>query len=197
MRVLEVGGGSGLIASTLAKHWDVQVVTLEPWTDGSGILKTAQELGVGNAVLPMRLKAQSLPFPESAFDAVISIGSFEMIGEERPAALREMIRVARPGAFIGIAEPMCRPSIPVEVARLDQEHKLGFAAVFRTPEWNSQLFAEHGLKVTEAYHFEQAYTWWLEYIEGRKLSEGEVDLVRLDQGRWLSLGLVAGQKQHQ
>lgn len=41
MRVLEIGGGSGQIATTLAKHFGVTVVTLEPWTDGNAILRRA------------------------------------------------------------------------------------------------------------------------------------------------------------
>jgi Protein-L-isoaspartate(D-aspartate) O-methyltransferase (PCMT) len=34
MRVLEIGAGSGKVACLLAKHWNVTVVTLEPWSDG-------------------------------------------------------------------------------------------------------------------------------------------------------------------
>ncbi|RTE07192.1 class I SAM-dependent methyltransferase [Paenibacillus whitsoniae] len=39
-----------------------------------------------------------MAFAAETFDAIISIGSFEMIGEERPHALSEMIRVAKKGA---------------------------------------------------------------------------------------------------
>ena len=37
MRVQEVGAGSGQIAALLAKHWNVSVVTLEPWHGGDGV----------------------------------------------------------------------------------------------------------------------------------------------------------------
>src|SRR2546423_14083325 len=37
MRVLEVGGGTGQVATILAKAWDVTVVTLEPWHGGGDI----------------------------------------------------------------------------------------------------------------------------------------------------------------
>ena len=195
-RVLEVGGGSGQIATTIAKHWGAQVITLEPWTDGREIQTLAEERGVGNAVLPLQLKAQSLPFPDNAFDAIISIGSFEMIGDERPQALKELIRVARPGARIGIAEPMCRPDMPADLVALDQEHKLRFEECFRTLEWNLALFAEHGLQVVESYHYPEAYQWWLQYRDQMtgKISAGEQELITRDQGRWISLGLVVGQK---
>ena len=115
-----VGGGSGQIAATIAKQWDAQVVTLEPWTDGKAILAYAAQQGVENRVLPLRIKAQAMPFPDNSFDAIISIDSFEMIGEERPVALKEMIRVARPGARIGIAEPMCLSHMPEDLCGLDE-----------------------------------------------------------------------------
>jgi ubiquinone/menaquinone biosynthesis C-methylase UbiE len=196
MRVLEVGGGSGRIAVTLAKHWQVDVVTLEPWTNGIEIQTLAEAEGVGNRVLPLRIKAQALPMPDNSFDAVISIGSFEMIGDERPQALQELIRVARPGASIGIAEPMCQPVMPDDLVALDEEHKLKFRECFRTLDWNRELFATHGLPPVQSYHFAEAYQWWLAYgkqMEGR-ISAGEQEFIRRDQGRWISLGLVVGRK---
>jgi hypothetical protein len=53
--------------------------------------------GFANQVPALAVKAQHLPFADNTFDAVFSIGSFEMIGDERPWALSEMIRVARRG----------------------------------------------------------------------------------------------------
>jgi hypothetical protein len=38
MRVLEVGGGTGQVATILAKFFDVQVFTLEPWHGGEDIV---------------------------------------------------------------------------------------------------------------------------------------------------------------
>ena len=110
MRVLEVGGGSGQIAVTLAKHWDVTVFTLEPWFGGEHIQARAATAGVFDRVIALKLKAERPGFAEATFDAVISIGSFEMILDHRQAALAQMVRVAKPGARIGIAEPMCLPA---------------------------------------------------------------------------------------
>ncbi len=110
MRVLEVGGGSGQVATILATHWDVTVVALEPWGGAHSIQARADRSGVGQRVLAVKLKAQELGiFADGTFDAVISIGSFEMIGDERPQALGQLVRVAKPGAWVGIAEPMCLP----------------------------------------------------------------------------------------
>ena len=197
MRVLEVGGGSGQVATILAKHWDVSVVTLEPWRGGAQIQARAAAEGVGHRVLALKLTAQELGvFSDGTFDAVISIGSFEMIGDERPQALEQMARVARPGACVAIAEPMCLPvPIPPEVLDLDRRAGTRWCDYyFRTAEWNQELFKRHGMSVTRLLYFPDAYQWWLRYAEERKVPPAEYEVIRADGGRWLSLGLVVGQK---
>lgn len=196
MRILEVGGGSGQIAATLAKHWDVSVVTLEPWSDGSEIRDAASKEGVGNRVLPVRITAQNLPFAAETFDAVISIGSFEMIGDKRPQALSEMVRVAKVGAMIGVAEPMCRTdTAPGDLAVLDEEHGLEFQKYLRTVEWCSNIFKLYDLTVTEAAYFSESRKWWMEYRATARISEREKELILRDNDRWIALGIVVGRKE--
>lgn len=181
MRVLEVGGGSGQIATTIAKHWNVTVVVLEPWSDGTEIQTYAKEQSVENQVLSLKVKAQSMPFASESFDAIISIGSFEMIGEERPLALSEMIRVAKKGARIGIAEPMCLPGpIPDDIP--DSKIKTSFEKCFSTLQWNCDLFTNQGLKLIESYYFEDAFRWWEEYRDQGRISETEQQFITQDNG---------------
>ncbi len=194
MRVLEVGGGSGQIAATIAKHWKVSIVTLEPWSDGTEIQTYAEQQNVGSQVLALKVNAQTMPFAANTFDAVISIGSFEMIGEERPQALSEMIRVAKKGARIGIAEPMCLPGpIPADIP--DSDIKRSFQQCFSTLTWNCDLFAGQGLKIVDRYYFDEAYKWWKVYRDQGRISETEQRFITRDNGRWISLGLVTGEKQ--
>lgn len=193
MRVLEVGGGSGQIATTIAQYWHATVVTLEPWSDGTEIQTYAKQHNVENQVLAMKLKAQHMPFASETFDAIISVGSFEMIGDERPLALAEMIRVAKKGARIGIAEPMCLPgAIPADIP--DSEIKTSFIECFSTLQWNCDLFSNHGLDILESYYYDHAYQWWEEYRDLGRISETEQQFITQDNGRWISLGLVVGEK---
>lgn len=196
MIILEVGGGSGQIATTIAKHWDVTVVTLEPWAKTNEIQEYAAEQGVANRVLQLKIKAQSMPFADNTFDAILSIGSFEMIGDERPQALSEILRVAKPGARVGIAEPMCLPGeMPEDLVEIDTQNELGFQQCFSTLEWNKNLFTSAGLSIKESYYFKDAYQWWLQYRDQKEISEAEQRLITLDNGRWISLGLVVGEKE--
>ena len=193
----EVGGGTGQVATVLAKAFDVSVFTLEPWHGGEDIQARAAAAGVGDRVVALTSTAQQLPFAANTFDAVLSINSFEMVGDERRAALAEMVRVARPGARVGIAEPMCLPAaIPAEIAELDERGHLRFQEFFRTVAWNRALFEDCGLRVTEGYYFPDARRWWLAY-EAQATQPGretERELILRDDGRWLSLGQVVGQK---
>ena len=196
MRVLEVGGGSGQIATTLAKHWSVTVFTLEPWFGGAHIQTLAANEGVWDRVVGLKLKAQELPF-----------------ADDRPNALAEMVRVAKVGARVGIAEPMCMPvPIPPDVAELDRAGNLTFEHHFRSVEWNAELFRGTGLKVVEQSYFPKAFEWWLKYSEEGPASASlqrlmpsspllaslrknlERELIQRDGGRWISLGMVVGEK---
>ncbi len=197
MRVLEVGGGTGQVATILAQAFDVTVFTLEPWHGGEDIQARAAAAGVGDRVIALTSTAQRLPFAANTFDAVLSINSFETIGpferggDERPAALAEMVRVARPGARVGIAEPMCLPvPIPAEIAALDEQGDLRFQQCFRTVAWNTALFERGGLRVVEEYYFPEARRWWLAYEAQATQPERAVEraLILRDNGRWLSLG---------
>ena len=151
--------------------------------------------GVASRVLALKVYAQNVPFADGTFCAVLSIGSFEMIAEKRPHALAETIRVARPGVRIGIAEPMCHSEpMPEDLANLDRDGGLGFGRCFRTLPWNRALFADHGLRVTCATHFREGFQWWVEYLAEAKASSAAREFILRDGGRWLSLGMVVGEK---
>jgi ubiquinone/menaquinone biosynthesis C-methylase UbiE len=190
MRVLEIGAGTGQIAAILAKHWNVSVVTLEPWEDLGTIQDYAEQVGVSNQVLAINAIAQKLPFADNCFDAVISIGSFEMIKDERPQALQEMVRVARRGARVGIAEPMAlQETLPSDLSSI--EYFINSKDYFKTVNWNCDLFRQAGLTITDHYYFEEGYKWW---VENLRYYDGNKQEILQDGGRWLSLGLVVGEK---
>lgn len=189
MRVLEVGAGSGQVAAILAKNWNVSVVTLEPWEDLKPIQDYAIEQEVKNQVLALNVNAKHMPFPDESFDAVFGIGSFFMI-DEREQALKEMIRVTRNKGFIGIAEPMSRfTSMPSTLDEYDISSH--YKMWLRTLTWNSNLFKSYDLTVTEALYFPEALRWMKDNF---KYYDGEKDFILEDDGHWLSLGLLVGQK---
>ena len=189
MRVLEIGAGTGQVAATLAKNWGVTVITLELWENLNVIQEYASEQGADNDVLALKANAELMPFPDEAFDAVFSIGSFFMI-EDREQALKEITRVTRTNGFFGIAEPMCTFNpVPPGLENFDIFHS--YNKWLRTLDWNRNLIQGQGFLITDSYYFSEGYQWMLDNF---RYYDGEKDFILHDEGRWLGLGLAVGKK---
>jgi ubiquinone/menaquinone biosynthesis C-methylase UbiE len=97
--VLDVACGTGVLACAALDRVGPQgtVAGLDPNTDMLSVARrksTRIEWREGRAEL--------LPFPDERFDAVVSQFGF-MFFDDRPAALREMMRVLRPGGRMAVA----------------------------------------------------------------------------------------------
>jgi ubiquinone/menaquinone biosynthesis C-methylase UbiE len=102
LHVLDVGSGTGALAIAALERWPRHRVT--------GIDPSGGMLEVARAVADERLSehvarrfraevaaADRLPFEDGAFDVAVSSFVLQLV-DERPAALREVRRVLRPGA---------------------------------------------------------------------------------------------------
>src|SRR5262245_7355213 len=100
-RILDVGCGSGaldrLLAARLGTAARIDAIDVNPF-----ILREAAELAreFGDRIRFTPGNALDLPFPQETFDCVFSVTVLEECNANR--AIAEMIRVARPGARIGI-----------------------------------------------------------------------------------------------
>jgi ubiquinone/menaquinone biosynthesis C-methylase UbiE len=97
--VLDVACGTGVLACAAAASVGQSgvVVGLDPNADMLSVARqkrTDIEWGDG--------RAESLPFADENFDAVVSQFGF-MVLEDRCVALREMMRVLRPGGRLAVA----------------------------------------------------------------------------------------------
>jgi SAM-dependent methyltransferase len=99
-RVLEVGCGSGVICREVARRFGAEVTGLEA---DPVLLRAALERGGGPSYCLGR--AHNLPFPPASFD--VALCHLLLLWLPDPvAALREMVRVVRPGGLVAaLAEP--------------------------------------------------------------------------------------------
>lgn len=98
-RVLDVACGTGVVARAAAKRVGPagSVVGLDV---NEGMLAVARRLET--AVTWRQGTAESLPFDDASFDTVVSQFGL-MFFADKPAALREMVRVLRPGGKLAVA----------------------------------------------------------------------------------------------
>lgn len=102
MHVLDVGSGTGALAIATLERWPRHRVTgIDP---SGGMLEVARGLAderlaehVARRFRAEVAAADRLPFDDASFDAAVSSFVLQLV-EDRPAALREVRRVVRPGA---------------------------------------------------------------------------------------------------
>jgi SAM-dependent methyltransferase len=103
-RVLDIAGGAGepalSIASKTGEHGSVTCTDAVPEMV-AGAQRLASESGIANIQF-QNCTAESLPFADDTYDAVESRLGI-MFFSDPPRALREMLRVAKPAAAIGLA----------------------------------------------------------------------------------------------
>ena len=131
-RVLDVACGTGVLAREAARR-------VQPEGSVAGVDVAVGMLAVARELAPTiewrEGRAEALPFDDAAFDAVVSQFGL-MFFTDRPRALREMIRVARPGAALAVAvwDAVDRhPVYAAEVALLERLAGEAAAAALRAP----------------------------------------------------------------
>ena len=152
--VLDVACGTGVLARTLAAR------------TGSGKLVVGLDVNGGMLAVAQRAapeiewqqgQAEALPFADGRFDAVVSQFGL-MFFEDRATAIRQMVRVVRPGGRLAVAvwdSLEHTPAYAAVVALLERLFGAEAGAALRMPfvlgdpVGLKALFAEAGLPDTE------------------------------------------------
>jgi SAM-dependent methyltransferase len=95
-RVLDVGSGTGALSAAAAAVESVRVTGIEP---SPAYVRYAQEHADGQFEVG---EALALPFPDDTFDRTLSMLVVNFV-PDAAAALRQMIRVTRPGGLVAAA----------------------------------------------------------------------------------------------
>ncbi len=112
--LLDVAIGDGVYLDWLPREWRIAGVDIS-----RSQLDACRRRAEGRDVRLAQCEAETLPLADHQFDAVLSIGAFNYFNNPE-VALREMVRVARPGAPIVVSDEM--PNLTDRMIG----HKLGF-----------------------------------------------------------------------
>lgn len=144
--ILDVGCGAGVTPCTLAKSVGCKVVGIDILP---GMIEKSKErakkAGVADRVEFRVADAQELPFENDLFDAVIT-ESVTAFPEDKDKAVKEYVRVTKPGGYVGLNEStwLKVPPPPEMIAWTSQE--IGATVMpLTTEEWEG-LLARAGLK---------------------------------------------------
>jgi demethylmenaquinone methyltransferase/2-methoxy-6-polyprenyl-1,4-benzoquinol methylase len=113
--VLDVAAGTGLVSRELAARKRVHVISLDA---SEAMLRAGlganEAAGLTDRIEPVLGRAEALPFPDGAFDAVTFTYLMRYV-DDPPAVMRELVRVLRPGGSIASLE-FHRPEAPALLA---------------------------------------------------------------------------------
>lgn len=130
-RLLDVGGGTGRVASALGDHAK-QIIVADP---SFGMLKFAVSKPGLQAAAAF---SERLPFPEDFFERVIMVDALHHVVNQNTTA-RELLRVLKPGGRIIIEEPDIRTTSAKLVALF--EKLLLMRSHFLSPDQIAELFS--------------------------------------------------------
>jgi len=117
-RVLDVASGNGASAMFLAKRFGCQVLGIDFGSSNvEAARRNAEQQGLGGRAKFDCGDAESLPLPDSSFDAIICECSFCTFPDKAKVA-REFFRVLRPGGRIGLSDLTRVPLLPPELNSL-------------------------------------------------------------------------------
>jgi ubiquinone/menaquinone biosynthesis C-methylase UbiE len=135
-RLLDVGGGTGRVASALCSLVDEIIVT----DISMGMLEKAPR----STLQPASCFSESLPFPSNSFERVIMVDAFHHVVDQAATAC-EMLRVLQPGGLLVIEEPDIR-TFPVKLIAVG-EKLLWMRSHFLTPAQIASLFPQAKTKI--------------------------------------------------
>ncbi len=210
-RMLDVGCNRGWQTCFLAKEFGVNLIAIDPWLDRMSnepmvehLRRNAEEWGVEQKVLALRLGVPETLMASSSFDYAYSTTALEMVRIMEGEAgyldcLKEIQRVLRPGGIFGVGEPMhLEVELPADLEPYVSQPEYPWKECFRSISQTVQAIEQAGFGIVQADYAPDANLWWREYAAHdpfcKEKPEEDPKAIEVDDGRWVSFGYVIARK---
>jgi len=181
MKILDLGCGMGLSAVYLAQAHGATVFATDLYADPTENNKNFQALGLAHQIIPMLLDAtQPMPFAQGYFDAIFSVGAYNMFGDNEEM-LPKLIPYIKKGGYVAVAFPGLKYEFGDQVPPEMQPYWAvpEVAKTVRGIEWWKALFGKApGLEIITISEQTCHHIAWDEYIAS--LDPGGEDKWTLD-----------------
>ncbi len=198
MRVLDLGCGRAVSSIFLAKEFGVTVWAADWWISQDNNWRRVIEAGVADRVFPVRTEAHALPFPNSFFDAVVSVDAYQYFGTDT-MYIEYISRFIKPGGTLAMVGPgLIRPfekGVPEHLSSPQSNGKVFWedeCACFKTADWWRDHW-KNSSHVTEVNADTQPDGWrhWCDFekaieLAGKGVFPSDAEALEKDAGRYIS-----------
>lgn len=117
-RVMDLGCGTGLTSMFLAKEAGVRVFATDLWIPAADNAERFKKWGVDDQVIPIHADANTLPYAEGYFDAIVSIDAYHYFGAKEGVFTDKILPILKPGGVFIAAMPGVKEELTGEAAAL-------------------------------------------------------------------------------
>lgn len=193
MRILDLGCGTGLTSIFLAKEYGATVSAADLWVSPTDNYSRFKEMDLDDLIIPIRTNANSLPFAEQYFDAVISVDAYHYFGNNDTYFVETLRPLLKKDALVALAFPGMKyevhNNIPEEMKKYWDDESL---QTWHSIEWWKPKF-EKTLKdftIKEMQCFDRAWNDWLFTDNPYAIKDRE--MISADGGKYMNLIAVTG-----
>jgi len=167
MTILDLGCGMGLSSLYLVQEYGVNVFATDLFVDPSENYEKFESLGVADKIIPMTIDAiQPLPFAKRYFDVIISVGAYNIFGDNEEM-LPKLISYVKKGGYIAVAFPGLKydfgDNVPLEMQPFWNVPEV--AKTVRGIEWWKDLFSKaEGIEIINISEMACHEIAWKEYL---------------------------------
>ena len=200
-KLIDIGFHRGHQTCFLAKEYGVSIVGIDPGGTIDGIsygieplMENARKIGVDDKILGIGVGVPNTHLPNNYFDYAYVTTCLEMIRQYHGIdgyidALKEIYRIIKSDAVLGLAEPMCKD---MPIPKCCKKHN--FDKCFVTAEATKNAVTQAGFTILESGYNEDSGEWWLEHGAKSNDPSYKKDIALMVESGWLSFGYVIARK---